>query len=322
MNYKGSYSAADNFPVKVIQNAELVREIVENRRIIPIHIQFIPTNKCNLFCSFCSCDDEDRKIEMPLEKAKEIIKKFKSLGTKSVTITGGGEPLRHPDIDEIINEFHINDIEIGLVTNGTFINTINSLKKITWCRISHSDERKFHKAYEDGLEKVIKENNRVDWAFSYVVSGKPNFNRIKKVINFANKNDFTHVRIVSDIFNADKIPSSKIESTLRDSINCEKVIFQSRDKPTRGSACYICFLKPIISADCKIFTCCGAQYAINGSDKRMNEKLCLGAVDDIDRIFSKTHMPFNGSVCDVCYYKNYNDVLGKLLIDINHKKFV
>ena len=48
---KDSYTAADNLPIKLIRD-ETVRKGIEQGKILPIHPQVIPTNKCNMKCSF------------------------------------------------------------------------------------------------------------------------------------------------------------------------------------------------------------------------------------------------------------------------------
>ena len=102
-----SYSSASVFPIKLLHN-----EIIKDGKIIPIHVQLIPTNKCNLNCKFCSCGDRRKDLELTLEECKKVIDIVSKRGTKSITITGGGEPLLHPDINKIIRYAGKKGIEV------------------------------------------------------------------------------------------------------------------------------------------------------------------------------------------------------------------
>ena len=95
---RASFTAADTMPVKLLQHPELIRGITEDRIIPPLHVQLIPTNRCNLNCSFCSCAGENRSEEMAWEQAEEVITLLQDQRTEGVTITGGGEPLLYPHL--------------------------------------------------------------------------------------------------------------------------------------------------------------------------------------------------------------------------------
>lgn len=259
MSDKASYTAADSLPVKLLKDERVISSINDRHIIPPIHIQFLPTNKCNLNCPFCSCANEDRNIEMSLFKAMEIIDICKDLGTKAVTITGGGSPCLHPNINEIIEHFIHCGIEVGLVDNGLALEKIKPeiLNKVTWCRISHADFRSFSDKYEEKLKKVIASAPDVDWAFSYVVSKTPNIYGIIKAINFSNDHNFTHIRLVADLFNPEEIDMDRVKNIIDAfGVDDEKVIYQNRSEPTKGGDCYIGFLKPVISADYQVYNCC------------------------------------------------------------------
>jgi len=321
---RDSFTAADNMPVKVVKDETLVGLI--NKGVIPpIHVQYIPTNNCNMSCDFCSCDDEDRSLEMPIEKVKPMIEKFKDHGTKAVTITGGGEPLMHPQIDTILGHFYTRDIKMGLVSNGLKLKDIHPdfLNLLTWCRISNGDFRRFTDKYSSNLENVVKNTPDVDWAFSHVVSSNPNYGEIEKVVRFANDHDFTHVRLVSDLFNTENVPMSAIKTYLYNKgVKDDKVIYQGRKNPEKGMDCYIAYLKPLIAADGSIYRCCGVQYAINGTGKKLPEQLKMGHIDNFGEAIYDLTTARQGKQCDKCYYGSYNRTLESMLGDIEHEEFV
>ena len=137
-----AYTSANALPYKLASDADVIASAA-NGYIIPKHVQFIPTNRCNLHCSFCSCENRDRTLEMGMDEIRRMVSHLVMHGTHAVTITGGGEPLLHPDINEIIECFASHGIQVGLVTNGVLLDRCTALEHLTWCRISAADERDF-----------------------------------------------------------------------------------------------------------------------------------------------------------------------------------
>lgn len=306
---KESYTSASTFPVKLFH-----QKVIEKGKIIPIHLHLSPTNKCNLSCPFCSCKDVDRNLELTFEQITWILDVYAPRGTKALTITGGGEPLVHPALDQIIEYAAKKEIEVGMVTNGDLLNKLKHHENLTWCRISSSD---YHSPNYKIIEKALKVNPKTDWGFSRVITRNPDYKSIERLIGFANDHDFTHVRLVSDLCDLSNIPSVKGKIKAND----QKVIYQERKDFTKGSKkCYISLLKPTITPE-GLFPCCGAQYAITGQPNTMIDLMKMGDIKDLPEILDKQKY-FNGSICDVCYYSQYNKVLENLLSLPKHLAFV
>lgn len=319
-----AYTSAGLFPWKLIKHPKLF-ETAKSGKIIPLHAQFLPTNKCNLNCPMCSCAKRDKSLVMDLSKAQLIIEKLSSLGCVAVTITGGGEPLTHPNISEIIECFTKHNIQVGFVTNGLLLHTIpaNILNQCIWIRISNDDSRRLSNAYESRLSQVVSKCPDVDWAFSHVVSVKQNFEEIERIVSFANTHSFTHVRLVSDLFAVNSINLNEVRLYLKsDNVDDEIVIYQDRKEISRGGDCYIGYLKPLIGPDYRVYACCGVQYAFDPPSYDLEQKLCLGSALDLDAIYSEEVKPIDGSICKTCYYSDYNEMLGHLIRSIDHEEFV
>ena len=317
-----SYTAASTLPVKLIIDKGLTQSI-KSHNIYPTHIQINPSNRCNFNCSFCSLSNRDKEIELDWDRMKETVYKFYKLGTKAATITGGGDPLMYTKINELIDLLDRFGIKVGLVTNGTLFKRFNldNINKVTWCRISISDE---YKPKLDFLEEVVQ--NKTDWSFSYVVTKQFNKNKLFETINFANKHNFTHVRIVNDILSGceDGLMET-IKQLLKDNnIDDSKVIYQGRKTFSRGAKrCLIGLMKPNISPDGMITSCCGIQYAINPPPLDFNKKFAIGYVEDIEHIW-KNQKYFEGTFCSKCYYSDYNNILNILWDsnEIQHQEFI
>jgi hypothetical protein len=96
------------------------------------------TDKCNLNCRTCYNGSGIKTIhrEMPFDAFQKAINAFRPYGLKRVLISGG-EPSLHSKFDNIVDYISSNnEIEFGIVTNGTsrnkkFSQLLNSGNKLT-----------------------------------------------------------------------------------------------------------------------------------------------------------------------------------------------
>jgi MoaA/NifB/PqqE/SkfB family radical SAM enzyme len=98
-----------------LREARLVaRALASPRRPVIAHV--IPTRRCNLSCTYCN---EYDAVSEPVPTAEMLrrIDRLAELGTLSVTLSGG-EPLLHPDAEQIIRRIRSRDMIAGLITNG------------------------------------------------------------------------------------------------------------------------------------------------------------------------------------------------------------
>lgn len=323
MGMLSSYISANAIPSKVITNGEIMGQ-VKNHRLKPIHIQLNPTNKCPLNCSFCSCKNRDKGAEYSWEGLVEAMDVFINQGTKAVTISGGGEPLSYPWINDCIAYLRKHDVEVGLVTNAILFHKLSPkiIPDLTWCRISLSDENiRVLRQLSDLLRPGC------DWAFSYVLTKKFKEENVFKALEFANDRSFTHVRIVDDIL--DESQENDNMSDLREAVktrglNDDIVVYQGRKQYTKGhKKCLFSLLRPVVDATGLIIPCCGAQYAKNPPSLDFDETMVMGSISDMNEIWS-SQTYFDGSVCSKCYYGDYNDMLNMVWehMSLKHKFFV
>jgi MoaA/NifB/PqqE/SkfB family radical SAM enzyme len=86
----------------------------------PVLAHIIPMRRCNLACGYCNEYDKVSN-PVPLEVMKRRLDKLGALGTSVITISGG-EPLMHPELDEIIRHIRSHGIIAGLISNGYYFN--------------------------------------------------------------------------------------------------------------------------------------------------------------------------------------------------------
>src|SRR5437899_6205463 len=82
----------------------------------PLLAHIIPIRRCNLACKYCNEYDDFSK-PVPTEIMFQRVDKLAELGTSVVTISGG-EPLLHPELDQIIGRIREHGIVAGMITNG------------------------------------------------------------------------------------------------------------------------------------------------------------------------------------------------------------
>src|SRR5437764_2474441 len=82
----------------------------------PLLAHIIPVRRCNLACKYCNEYDDFSK-PVPTETMFRRIDKLGEFRTSVITISGG-EPLLHPDLDDIIGRIRKNGSVAGMITNG------------------------------------------------------------------------------------------------------------------------------------------------------------------------------------------------------------
>ena len=101
---------------KVREVSFITRALLKTGHPVLAHI--IPMRRCNLACGYCN---EYDKVSEPVPLAEMIkrLDKLADLGTSVITISGG-EPLMHPQLDEIINHIRVRGMIAGLISNGYY----------------------------------------------------------------------------------------------------------------------------------------------------------------------------------------------------------
>jgi len=208
-----------------------------------------------------------------------------------------------------------------LVTNGKLWGKDNldlhiPNQTLTWLRVSVTDTIGTYDC--NVIEQLAKNLPDVDVGISFTVCRSVNMATAKRVCEIAEEQDnITHVRFVSDI--TDSIRAGNMLAGVEcQCVECSKAIFQYRDNPVHGVAnCLISRLKPVIHADGYIYPCCGAQYAINLDDRKMPKSMRMCKWGGF--AYAK---PFDGSVCNTCFYRDYQVALEHLTQQFEHRNHV
>jgi len=100
----------------------------------PIMAHIIPIRRCNLSCTYCN-EYDDYSKPVAAEVMITRINRLADLGTSILTLSGG-EPLLHPDLDEIIAAMRRRGVIAGMITNG-YLLTPERVKRLNRAGLDH-----------------------------------------------------------------------------------------------------------------------------------------------------------------------------------------
>ncbi|HUP45196.1 MAG TPA: radical SAM/SPASM domain-containing protein, partial [Thermoanaerobaculia bacterium] len=98
----------------------IIEAIVEGKPTPgPFHIELDLTDRCNVDCYFCNQMDVRTKEQIPLHRVTQILDEMTPRGLRSVRLSGGGDPLFHREIAQVIDAIHQRGVVIdNITTNG------------------------------------------------------------------------------------------------------------------------------------------------------------------------------------------------------------
>lgn len=160
---------------KLFHHQEAMQALRDGKGM-PISCWIAPTDVCNAKCSFCSVGERVGDV-LRFSQIKGFLEQLVPLGLKSVTFSGGGNPLIYRcketgyGINELIELAHDHfGLEVAMITNGMpligypkivredgSVATVRfswknlkpeNLDKLTWCRISMAGLDHNHKEQE------------------------------------------------------------------------------------------------------------------------------------------------------------------------------
>ena len=111
-------------PIPLRQNlrigSHLLRQRLKGRQYYPFIVEIEPLFACNLSCPGCGKIQHPTDILRKRLSVEDIVGAVEESGTPMVSIAGG-EPLLHPDIDEIVSELIRRKVYVYLCTNAVLL---------------------------------------------------------------------------------------------------------------------------------------------------------------------------------------------------------
>jgi MoaA/NifB/PqqE/SkfB family radical SAM enzyme len=87
----------------------------------PYHVELHPADRCNIECFFCSTAAIRGTDEIPLSRFQELLGEFQQAGTRAIRFAGGGEPLFHRKIKDLLRAVAESGIPIENITTNAVL---------------------------------------------------------------------------------------------------------------------------------------------------------------------------------------------------------
>jgi MoaA/NifB/PqqE/SkfB family radical SAM enzyme len=133
----------------------------------PILVHIIPNRRCNLDCGYCNEYDDVSK-PVPLEEMKQRLDILAGMGTSIITISGG-EPLMHPELEEIIRHIRRHGMIAGMITNG-FLLSKERIRSLNESGLEHLQISIDNLVPDETSKKSLKTlDSRLEWLSEFSV---------------------------------------------------------------------------------------------------------------------------------------------------------
>jgi len=81
------------------------------------------TSRCNFSCTYCSSSFKERKkLDMPIELFKRIVRQLPGITRKAIRLHIDGEPTLHPEFHRMAKLVNEHGLPVSLATNGSLLN--------------------------------------------------------------------------------------------------------------------------------------------------------------------------------------------------------
>lgn len=123
-------------PMKILNHWSTLDAILKGWNPPPVSCEIDLSNQCNHDCIWCMYKDfkKEKSVLLPPKIVTKLINDLSEAGVKSVTFTGGGEPLTNPDVTSALYKAKNLGLEIGLVTNGGLMDQEMSKTIVETCK--------------------------------------------------------------------------------------------------------------------------------------------------------------------------------------------
>ena len=165
------------------------------------------TNNCNLNCSFCPHNKREQKF-ITMDEFKKVLSKLKD-HTEYLYFHVLGEPLLHPNINELIEEAS-KDYKINITTNGYLLKRIKDNKNIRQINISlqsyvYNKEYPLNKYLDDIYESIeyLKRNTYISlrlWVENEYTKDIISYLENKYNLEIDYKNEINNITLEKNIF--------------------------------------------------------------------------------------------------------------------------
>lgn len=113
---------------KLLRYADRVEAMQRGEMVAPVSVEIDLSNTCPHDCPFCSFGTSESQgyrqqnwVQMDTPRGLRLLDELAAAGTKSITFTGGGEPLIHRNVSQFFERATSLGLKWGVVTNGLLL---------------------------------------------------------------------------------------------------------------------------------------------------------------------------------------------------------
>lgn len=354
--------------LKAAWHTDRIEAMRRGEQAVPISMQLIISDLCNHDCHWCAYRasnglsselfggidkkglptmNPNRMIETA--KVKEIVEDAATLGIRSITWTGGGEPTVHPDHLELFQYALDRGIECSMNSNGNLLRPgwESVLPRFTYIRFSIDggtaaeyarDRRVSLKTYDKvlhNLERLVAEVARqkspCTVGTGYVVT-PTNYMNLLRGVERLRDTGAAYVRLASmqttdgpELTYGDKLEEAR--GFVREAIKLSTPTFNVVDlfdsamgRPMADPFCGFQELVMYIGADLHVARCCYVAYTKLGVAGNISDKRLIDWFHSEEK--KKSYAEFDARSCSVCPLADKNDTITYMIRKPTHVNFV
>lgn len=272
---------------------------LNDKLTVPVTCEIDLTTICQNSCRFCINKESNKSSHsiMDINLLYDLGAELNILNVPSITLTGGGEPLVHPQFTEIVCYLKELKFKLGLITNGIFLDRyIDLVPLFEFVRVSlyGVDDQSYYditgthnfQRVINNICEIVKVKSTTTVGISYAI--EENFTRTDEAAKLASVLDVDYIQFKP-------VLNNKFDCVSHSS----KTIITERYNVLDTRPCKLAGLIGIVSADGNVYYCC---------IKRGIDKYCLGNLRDnkfLELWAKRKDIVPNISECHSCRYVNY-----------------
>lgn len=308
---------------KILYHLKALDRAVNGQFQMPITCEVDPTNRCQLKCKWCIYKKTraEKPFDINVGTYKHVILELYKHNCKSITFTGGGEPLLHPRISDMIEWALIHNMKVGIVTNGVALHRIEKFfSRLEFIRVSldcstsgRFQELKGKNKFSDvchNIEKAVASPG-VDVGLS-MVHTEENEDQIEEFVTLGEILGVDYVQVKA-AWQPENIEEQASKMNYAGVFVTERysVLPKFRSSLTY-LPCVIAGLCGQLAADGKLYFCCVHRGKDDFFVSDMNQQQSLK-----EAIIKRNSLELDPSKCGSCRYVNY----AKVYEQVSHKKY-